>query len=57
VALGLFVKGRIVFLNRLGEVQRTISLQGPHEWMWDLDWSHVNGRLLIVAPKFGRAHG
>jgi Tol biopolymer transport system component/DNA-binding winged helix-turn-helix (wHTH) protein len=49
IALGLFVTGRILFLNRLGEVQRTIPLQGTREWIWDLDWSRVHGRLLIVA--------
>ena len=41
--------GKILFLNRLGEVQRTIALQGTREWMWDLDWSPVHARLLIVA--------
>ena len=49
IALGLFVTGKILFLNRLGEVQRTIPLQGTREWIWDLDWSRVHGRLLIVA--------
>jgi Tol biopolymer transport system component/DNA-binding winged helix-turn-helix (wHTH) protein len=49
VALALFVSGRIIFLNKLGEVQRNISLQGTRDWIWDLDWSRVNGRLLVVA--------
>lgn len=49
IALGLFVTGEILFLNRLGEVQRTISLQGTRNWISDLDWSRVHGRLLIVA--------
>ena len=49
IALGLFVSGKILFLNRLGEVQRTIPLQGTRDWIWDLDWSAVHGRLLIVA--------
>jgi Tol biopolymer transport system component/DNA-binding winged helix-turn-helix (wHTH) protein len=49
IALGLFVSGRILFLNRLGEVQRTVSLEGTEGWIWDLDWSSANGRLLIVA--------
>ena len=49
IALGLFVTGKILFLNRLGEVQRTIPLHGTREWIWDLDWSRVHGRLLIVA--------
>jgi Tol biopolymer transport system component/DNA-binding winged helix-turn-helix (wHTH) protein len=54
IALGLFVTGKILFLNRLGEVQRTISLEGTREWMWDLDWSPVNGRLLIVVDDHQR---
>jgi Tol biopolymer transport system component/DNA-binding winged helix-turn-helix (wHTH) protein len=49
VALGLFVSGRIVFLDKAGNVQRTIALQGTRDWIWDLDWSPVHGRLLIVA--------
>jgi Tol biopolymer transport system component/DNA-binding winged helix-turn-helix (wHTH) protein len=49
IALGLFVTGKIILLNKLGEAQRTIALQGTREWMWDLDWSPVHGRLLIVA--------
>lgn len=49
IALGLFVTGKILFLNRLGEVQRTIPLHGTREWIWDLDWSPVHGRLLVVA--------
>lgn len=49
IALGLFVTGKILFLSRLGEVQRTIPLHGTREWIWDLDWSRVHGRLLIVA--------
>jgi Tol biopolymer transport system component/DNA-binding winged helix-turn-helix (wHTH) protein len=49
VALGLFLSGKIRFLNRLGEVERTIALQGTREWIWDLDWSAVHGRLLVVA--------
>ena len=54
IALGLFVNGKILFLNRLGEVQRTIPLQGTREWIWDLDWSRVHGRLLIVADDAQR---
>ena len=49
IALALFVSGRILFLNKLGEVQRNIALQGTREWIWDLDWSPVNGRMLVVA--------
>jgi Tol biopolymer transport system component/DNA-binding winged helix-turn-helix (wHTH) protein len=50
IALALFVARKIMFVNRLGEVQRTISLQGlAEDWIWDLDWSPVHGRLLFVA--------
>jgi len=49
IALALFVQGRILFLNTLGEVRRNIALQGTREWIWDLDWSRSNGRLLVVA--------
>jgi Tol biopolymer transport system component/DNA-binding winged helix-turn-helix (wHTH) protein len=49
IALGLFVTGEIRFLDRLGEVQRTIALHGTRDWMWDLDWSPAHGRLLVVA--------
>jgi Tol biopolymer transport system component/DNA-binding winged helix-turn-helix (wHTH) protein len=49
IAVGLFVAGKIAFLNKLGEVQRTISMLGTQEWMWDLDWSRVHDRLLIVV--------
>ena len=49
IALALFVAGKILFLNRLGEEQRSITLQGTHGWIWDLDWSPVHGELLFVA--------
>jgi Tol biopolymer transport system component/DNA-binding winged helix-turn-helix (wHTH) protein len=49
IALALFVAKKILFLNRLGEVQRTIALQGTREWIWDLDWSPVHDRLLLVV--------
>jgi hypothetical protein len=54
IALALFASGRIIFLNRLGEVQRNIPLQETREWIWDLDWSRANGRLLIVADDHQR---
>ena len=55
IALGLFVTGEIRFLDKLGAVQRTIALGGTREWMWDLDWSPVHGRLLVVADDEQRA--
>jgi Tol biopolymer transport system component/DNA-binding winged helix-turn-helix (wHTH) protein len=49
IALALFVSSKLLFLNRVGEVQRTIALRGTRDWIWDLDWSPVSGRLLFVA--------
>ena len=49
IAIGLFSSGEILFVSKLGEPQRKIALRGGREWMWDLDWSPVHGRLLIVA--------
>jgi Tol biopolymer transport system component/DNA-binding winged helix-turn-helix (wHTH) protein len=50
LARALHVARKIMFLNRLGEVQRSISLQGLAQgWIWDLDWSPVHDRLLFVA--------
>jgi DNA-binding winged helix-turn-helix (wHTH) protein/Tol biopolymer transport system component len=49
LAMALHVRQQIRFVNRLGEEQRTIALSGSHDWIWDLDWSAVHGRLLFVA--------
>jgi Tol biopolymer transport system component/DNA-binding winged helix-turn-helix (wHTH) protein len=49
IALALFVARKVLFLNKVGEVGRTIALQGSKAWMWDMDWSPVSGRLLFVA--------
>lgn len=49
IALALFGPQKIRLINRLGEEQGTISLQGSRDWIWDLDWSSVHGRLLFVA--------
>jgi Tol biopolymer transport system component len=54
IALALFVTGQIRFLDRLGEAQRTIALHGTRDWIWDLDWSPVHGRLLVVADDHQR---
>jgi Tol biopolymer transport system component/DNA-binding winged helix-turn-helix (wHTH) protein len=55
IALRLFVTGEIRFLDKLGAVQRTIALGGTRDWIWDLDWSAVHGRLLVVADDEQRA--
>ena len=49
IAAAMFVPQTIRFLNRLGDHQRTISLEGSRDWIWDLDWSGVNNRILFVA--------
>ena len=49
IALAMFMSQKVLFLNKVGEVQRTIALKGTRDWIWDLDWSAVNGRLLFVA--------
>lgn len=54
VALALFVPQQIRLINRLGEEQRTIDLRGSQNWIWDLDWSAVHDRLLLVAMDQAR---
>jgi Tol biopolymer transport system component len=54
IAIALFVARKIRFLNRLGEEMRTISLQGSQEWVWDMDWSPIQDRLLFVANDHRR---
>ena len=50
LALALHVARKMTFLNKAGEVQRSISLHGlTQDWIWDLDWSPVHDRLLFVA--------
>ena len=49
IALALFNTQKIRLVNRLGEEERTIALSGTSGWIWDLDWSAVRGRLLVVA--------
>jgi Tol biopolymer transport system component len=49
IALAAFVARQIGFINRLGQQQRSIALQGVNGWIYDLDWSPVHGRLLFVV--------
>ena len=56
IAAAMFVSQKISLLNRLGEHQRTISLEGSRDWIWDLDWSSANNRILFAAMDVtGRA--
>jgi Tol biopolymer transport system component/DNA-binding winged helix-turn-helix (wHTH) protein len=49
IAMAVFLPKRIQFVNRVGEIQRSISLSGIRDWIWDIDWSTASGRLLFVA--------
>ena len=56
IAVAQFMQQKIRFINRIGEHQRTIALRGSHNWIWDLDWSPANDRILFVATDSdGRA--
>jgi Tol biopolymer transport system component/DNA-binding winged helix-turn-helix (wHTH) protein len=57
VALGLFLSSSILFVDRFGQSPRTIRLDGPRAWMWDVDWSPVHDRLLVVADDAQRRPG
>ena len=54
IALASFVDQKIRFLDKTGRQQRSISLQGTQGWIWDLDWSPVHQRLLVVADDTDR---
>ncbi len=49
IALALFAPQKITFVNKFGDEQRTISLRGSRGWIWDLDWSPTQDRLLFVT--------
>ena len=49
IAIAAFVARKIGFINRLGQQQRFIALQGVNGFIYDLDWSPVHGRLLFVV--------
>ncbi len=49
IALASFLAKKVLFLDKAGEVQRSIALHGIRDWIWDIDWSPVHGRLLFVA--------
>ena len=49
IALAKFVSGKILFLDKAGDVLRSISLEGTRQWIWDLDWSATADRLLFVV--------
>ncbi len=49
IVLAFFVSRQLLFVDKAGEVRQTVALRDIHDWIWDLDWSSANGRLLFVA--------
>jgi Tol biopolymer transport system component/DNA-binding winged helix-turn-helix (wHTH) protein len=52
IAVPSYLGGKIWFLNKLGREQRTVSLQGVHWSIWDIDWSPANGLLTFVSNDY-----
>lgn len=52
IAVASYISGKIWFLNRLGQERRTVSLQGDHWSIWDIDWSPASGLLTFVSNDF-----
>ena len=52
IAVASYGVGKIWFLNKLGGEQRTVSLQGVHWSIWDIDWSPANGLLTFVSNDY-----
>ena len=49
IAVGSYLGGKIWLLNRRGQEQRTLTLQGVQGAIWAIDWSPANGRLMFVS--------
>jgi Tol biopolymer transport system component/DNA-binding winged helix-turn-helix (wHTH) protein len=49
IAVGSYIGGRIWLVDRGGQVQRMLTLQGIRGSIRDIDWSPSNGRLLFVS--------
>jgi Tol biopolymer transport system component len=45
------VDNKIRFFDRRGQEQRSLTLEGDHWSIWDLDWSADTGRLLFVSSN------
>ena len=52
IAVGSYLNGTIWILDRLGRKQRTISLEGVHWSIYDLDWSRATNRLAVVSNDY-----
>ncbi len=49
IAVGSYLGGKIWLLNKEGQAQRTLSLQGVQGAIWAIDWSEASGRLVFVS--------
>ncbi len=49
VAVATFLVGRILMLDTLGRAQRTLTLEGDHWAIWDLDWTAAGNRVVFVS--------
>jgi Tol biopolymer transport system component/DNA-binding winged helix-turn-helix (wHTH) protein len=47
-----YLVGKIWLLDKFGREQRTISLQGVHWSIWDIDWSPANGLLAFASNDY-----
>ena len=54
IAVATYQGGKIVFLNRLGQQERTVSLKGVDSSIWALDWSGDARRLAFVTNDHER---
>lgn len=52
IAVASYLVGKIWFLNKLGEEQRTVSLQGAPWSIWDIDWSTAHDLLTFVSSDY-----
>jgi Tol biopolymer transport system component/DNA-binding winged helix-turn-helix (wHTH) protein len=43
--------GRVRLLNQQTGASQILSLQGQHQWFWDIDWSPDSNRLLTVSQN------
>ena len=46
--------GRVRLLEWRSGATRVLSLQGQHNWFWDIDWSPSGDRLLLVSQNAQR---
>ena len=52
IAVANFFVRAIWLLDKHGQQQRTVSLQGTHWAIWDIDWSPANGLLTFVSNDY-----